>query len=548
MASAPHEELARSSIGLGVRPELFNDIECVRPNLGFYEAHSENYFGASLHRDQLIDLARQTPISLHGVGLSLGRADALDQPHLKALASLVEDINPVLVSEHLAWSAFEHYHVPDLLPLPLNAQTFQVLYNHVSAMQDALGRQVLIENPSNYLAFDNSEWAEPDFLNALADGTGCGLLLDVNNVYVSAINLGRDPHKMVDGLDSNVIQQYHLAGHTSVKRQWGDEVHSLLIDTHNQLVSPEVWALFEYVVQRHGAHPTLIEWDSDFPAFNDLLAECETARRIIEKFDTASASDTPRSRVSLERIGEPTLVVQQRDFFSAVLNPEFKATDIVSPHRARINVYRNNVAAAVVAYLESVFPAVHGVVGAAYFKGLVNTFMQHKPPESGDLHVYGEHFPAWFSTQSELDELPYLADLARYEWGLHRAFYANISGALTSELHDPEILQTQPVRLNPSVMLIQSNYPIFEIHRQSLPNYTEPVSVQLEQSADCILVFKHLRVEAKVMTPMFAALLAAIQSQGTLGAAIESMVTDESVAALSESVHFLLSHRLLAPA
>ena len=182
--------------GLGIRPELFPAVEeidhAVDSKFGFLEAHSENYFGESIARSKLLALREVYPVSLHGVGLSLGRADDLNQAHLAQLKDLVDQVEPCIVSEHLAWSAYSHYHLPDLLPLPLTKQAMSIVCQHIDQMQTVLGRQILIENPSNYLLFDQLQIPEADFLNELAQRTGCGLLMDVNNIHVSASNVGRD--------------------------------------------------------------------------------------------------------------------------------------------------------------------------------------------------------------------------------------------------------------------------------------------------------------------------------------------------------------------
>ena len=172
--------------GLGIRPELFGPVLEQKPDVGFFEAHSENYFGSSLARAKLLEPRTHYPVSLHGVGLSLGRADDLDESHLAELKSLADEVDPMFVSEHLSWSAYSHRHLPDLLPLPLTEKALATMCDHIDRMQTALGRRVLVENPSNYLLFDQLQIPEPEFLNELASRSGCGLLLDVNNVHVSA--------------------------------------------------------------------------------------------------------------------------------------------------------------------------------------------------------------------------------------------------------------------------------------------------------------------------------------------------------------------------
>jgi len=327
--------------GLGIRPELFGLVEQLKPEFGFLEAHSENYFGESISRAKLLALREDYPISLHGVGLSLGRADELNRQHLTELKSLVDDIYPIIVSEHLAWSAYSHQHVPDLLPLPLTSDSLDIICQHIEEMQTALGRQILLENPSNYLLFEQLQIPEPEFLNALVERTGCGLLLDVNNIHVSASNIGRDARAYIDEINSSAIGQYHLAGYTEVDREYNGVSERVLIDTHNQTVFDPVWELFEHALAKHGARPTLFEWDSDFPEFEVLLNECTKANDYLERYphtNTNSKSITPNSikwSQSLEQ--------SQSQFLSSLLALDTELDSVSALHKHRVWIYQNNV-------------------------------------------------------------------------------------------------------------------------------------------------------------------------------------------------------------
>ncbi|MBW8881062.1 MAG: DUF692 domain-containing protein [Asticcacaulis sp.] len=262
--------------GIGLRSPHIAEIAAHRPSVGFLEVHSENYFGGGAKLKVLEGLRADYPLSLHGVGLSLGRADGLDRDHLRKLKALVDRFDPFLVSEHLSWSAYSHVAVPDLLPLPLTREAFEIFAQHVDAFQQVIGRQVLIENPSNYVAFDRLDYDEPEFLLRLAERTGCGILLDINNIYVSAHNLKRDPQAYVERFDgAKSVQEFHLAGHQVA----GD----LLIDTHGARVPQPVWSLYAEAVERIGHRPTLIEWDSDIPPLEVLLDEAATADRYLHK-------------------------------------------------------------------------------------------------------------------------------------------------------------------------------------------------------------------------------------------------------------------------
>ncbi len=261
--------------GIGLREPHISQVLADRPAVGFLEVHSENYFGGGAKLKHLEQLRASYPLSFHGVGLSLGRADGLDRDHLRQVAALVGRFEPFHISEHLSWSAFAHSAAPDLLPLPFTHEALKTAAEHIDEFQDAVGRPVLIENPSSYLAFDGMDYDEPEFLSRLAEMTGCGILLDINNIYVSAHNLRRDPRAWFKGLRAaRSVRQYHLAGH--------DISGDLLIDTHGAHVRAEVWALYEEALGRFGDHPTLIEWDSDLPALDVLLDEAAIADRYRE--------------------------------------------------------------------------------------------------------------------------------------------------------------------------------------------------------------------------------------------------------------------------
>lgn len=260
--------------GIGLRAPHHRDFLDARPAVGFVEVHSENYMcagGPLLH--YLEQTRRDYPLSLHGVALSLGSAQRPDLDHLRRIRDLIDRFQPFLVSEHLAWTGADGVYLNDLLPLPYDRATLDQVAGNVEIAQDALGRTILIENPSSYLRFRRSEQGEPEFLAELARRTGCGLLLDVNNVAVSAFNMGFDPHAYLAAIPGAAIGQFHLAGHSV--NDVGDAL--VRIDDHGSRVNDEVWDLFAETVARFGPRPTLIEWDSHLPPLEVLVAEATTA-------------------------------------------------------------------------------------------------------------------------------------------------------------------------------------------------------------------------------------------------------------------------------
>ena len=270
---------AALSAGLGLKPQHFDAaLACDAPGLWF-EVHPENYLVAGGPRLAWLEAIRaRHPLSLHGVSLSLAADAAPDAGHLARLAALVRRIEPALVSEHLAWSGWRGAYLPDLLPFARTQAALLRIADNIARTQDALARRIALENPSHYLRIDGHEWAELDFLHELVRRTGCGLLLDVNNVFVSARNLGFCAQAYLDAFPGDAVMEIHLAGHTP-DPQLGQ---ALLIDSHDAPIAPEVWALYQRVTTRIGPRPTLIERDDQLPPFDALLAERAQAHALLQ--------------------------------------------------------------------------------------------------------------------------------------------------------------------------------------------------------------------------------------------------------------------------
>ena len=273
-AASPMADISLpGAAGIGLRQPHVAEVIDRRPLIGWFEVHSENYFvdgGPSIAA--LETIRADYPVSLHGVGMSLGSADALDRSHVARLRRLIERIDPVLVSEHLCWSSIDGRHLNDLLPLPFSMEALAVVCARIDELQTELARQVLVENISTYLRFSDDAMPEWEFVAAVTRRTGCKLLLDVNNIYVNAVNHGFDPINYLAAIPCDCVAEIHLAGF----EQQGE----LLIDTHGARVAPEVWTLYRRALEMFGPTPTLIEWDTDVPALDVLLDEAARANAI----------------------------------------------------------------------------------------------------------------------------------------------------------------------------------------------------------------------------------------------------------------------------
>jgi len=274
--------------GVGLKAEHYRDIIDGRPDLGWFEVHAENFMGAGgPPHHYLASIRKDYPISVHGVGLSIGSAGPLDQEHLARLKGVCERYEPGLFSEHLAWSTHDGAFLNDLLPVPYNGETLQRVSDHIDEVQSTVGRRMLLENPSTYVQFESSEMSELDFLREIVRRTGCGLLLDVNNVYVSATNHNYSPEDYIDAFPMEHVGEIHLGGHDEDR---DDADARLLIDAHGCEVASPVWDLYVRTIRRAGAIPTLIEWDNDVPDWPTLFAEAQRADRAIAALQSENAT------------------------------------------------------------------------------------------------------------------------------------------------------------------------------------------------------------------------------------------------------------------
>jgi len=273
--------------GVGYKTQHLDNILNDTSSIGWLEVHAENYMGdGGRPIAQLKRLRDIFPISCHGVGLSIGGEGPLDTDHLTRLKHLVEWLNPGLFSEHLAWSTHEGHFLNDLLPVPYTRNVISRVVDHIQQIQDTIGRQMLLENPSTYCAFEQSEMSEVDFLTEVTNRSGCGLLLDVNNVFVSAINQKFNPKDYIDTYPLHLVGEIHLGGHEEDIDDYGDR---LLIDNHARQVVDPVWELYKYTLKQSGPRPTLIEWDNNIPAWDVLAHEAKLANIILAKTTSMAA-------------------------------------------------------------------------------------------------------------------------------------------------------------------------------------------------------------------------------------------------------------------
>jgi len=277
----PANDTLPCTAGIGLRAPHYREVLRDLPKLGWVEVHNENFFGGGAPLHTLLKVREHYPVSLHGVGMGLASATPLDDAHLSALRKLCDAVQPASVSEHLCWNTAAGLVINDLLPFPYTNNALEHVARRVEQVQEKLGQQLLVENLSSYLSFTHSEMTEGEFLAELTRRTGCGILFDVENLYVNVRNLGVDAEAFIKVIPADAVKEYHLAGFS--------ERDGCLVDTHNRPVYAEVWELYETVLRHIGPRPTLIEWDSDIPALPVLMAEAAKAQQRLEEHDACVA-------------------------------------------------------------------------------------------------------------------------------------------------------------------------------------------------------------------------------------------------------------------
>lgn len=268
-----------SRAGVGLKAQHIDAILSSKADIGFFEVHAENYMGAGgMPHAQLHAIRENYPISVHGVGMSIGNSTRIDPDHLARFKAVVDQYQPAMVSEHLAWSTHDDVFYNDLLPVPYTDETLSQVVSHIDEVQNFIGRQLLIENPSTYVTFTESTWAEFDFMAAIAERSGCGLLFDVNNVFISATNHNFSPKDYIDSYPLHLVQEIHLAGHAGDR---DDDGQALLIDAHDRKVCDNVWELYAHTLSKTGPLPSLVEWDNDVPEWSVLAEEARKTEIIL---------------------------------------------------------------------------------------------------------------------------------------------------------------------------------------------------------------------------------------------------------------------------
>lgn len=460
-------------IGIGLRRPHMAEVLARQPVIGFFEVHPENYVLDRSERAKLHKIREKYPLSLHSVGLSLGSARGVNDEHLSELVTLAHELLPIFVSDHLSWSIAGQAYLNDLLPLPYTHESLAVMTRNIERVQEALGHKILVENPSLYALFERADFAEVDFITELVKRTGCGLLLDVNNAYVSAFNLGFDAKAYIETFPMHAVEEFHLAGHAAKDGETG----RLLIDDHGSRVSEPVRELYAFAKSRASNAATLIEWDSNVPPLDVLLAEARKAEAV-------TSASAPKEQQTLEEI--QTKMAQ-------LLLEESSVTGLELGLTGHLSVYRNNVQTSLIRALETAFPAVLRLVGEDYFRQTAHRFIRQHPPSTPYVAAYGTTFPAFLERVPGTETLPYLADTARLDWLASRVAMFDVDPSLEAAelatlagqgMSDALVFETQD-----GLGYLSSNYPVDKIWSYARAGDESAPPPRLEEGPSYVEIF-----------------------------------------------------------
>lgn len=530
--------------GVALKTRHYHQFLRERPKVDWLEVHTENYIGrGGFDIHTVLELRRDYPFSLHGVGLGLGSARGFPQEHIARVVDLVRRVEPALVSEHLCWGAIADRTLNELLPLGFNAQSLQILCEHIDQVQQALARPILLENVSSYLRFQQDSWSETEFLAEIVKRTGCGILLDVNNLYVNQRNHGEDALAAMQALPVNCVGEIHLAGHLVLE--------DIVIDDHGSEVIPEVWDLYRAALARFGKVATMVEWDTNVPELSVLLGQAHLARE-----HAHAVTYLPDGEYVLEqRIGTQVEMAKVQQSFGEALFDSAKITEVLpylrgdsAINQQRMFKYRGNIRANWGAALENAYPTIKQLVGEEFFTGLVHEYGQHHPSQDANLNLFGEHFAQFLSQFEHVAQYPYFADMARLDWALHTAYYeAEVD---TVSAHDlaaltPEALDASYFSLNPVCRLLHTQFAVDGIWQAHQYDPVQDFPDPLERESYIIVVRPAWRASPLGLSLASYTALTMLQQGSNLGAALDAALEIDEEFPFIEQLQAWLAQKIL---
>jgi len=481
--------------GVGLRNKHYQFILSEWPKMDWFEAVTENFMDTGGRPLSVLEeIRRHYPVALHGVSLSIGTCDPVDKDYLKKLKELAERIDPFVISDHLCWTGVDGENIHDLLPLPFTEEAMKHVVRHIDEVQNFLGRPILMENISTYVTYKHSQVPEWDFLREVARKSGCGILLDLNNIFVNATNHRFDPFRYLEAIPPSMVGQFHLAGHT--------DKGAYLFDTHSAAVVPDVWKLYERALRLYGPVSTLIEWDEEIPDFERLSQEVEASRQIYERARKDKPIEVPAVPLYFPESASavhPVLLNVQREFKNRIkarqegkMNLDLLNPQGGSPGEERMAVYADGYVARLSEALAEVYETVKHLLGNEAFVELSELYLENFPSHSYNLNSIGKELPHFIGSTRFAQELPFLPDLAALELIVALAFHA-----FEQAPFDPSVLATlseedwekMRVVFQPSVHVVGSEWPILDIWRARKTPLSE-MNIDLINRPQNVLVYR----------------------------------------------------------
>jgi uncharacterized protein (UPF0276 family) len=519
----------RLGFGLGLRAKHMPHIFEHRPAVDWFEVISENYMDTGgKPRRNLARIAEQYPIVMHGVSLSIGTVDPLNSEYLQKLKRLIDEVNPAWVTDHLCWTGVAHKNTHDLLPVPYTEEALKHIVQRIREVQDFLGRPIALENPSTYLEFKSSSMPEAEFIARMAEESGCNLLLDVNNVYVTCYNHRLDAKAYLDSLPLDRVIQIHLSGHTNKGTH--------IIDTHDDHVVDEVWNLYKYVVQKSGRTPnTMIEWDDKIPEFPVLYSELEKARAAAKQANDYALPDLAKTTVPYVMNEKPSLVSQQETLQDAIMQGEKQDSKPAEwirekadfPAEKQLGVYVNAYRWRLFDVVAEDYPVLKTYIGDEKFDALINDFISAVTPQHFNVARYAKLLPAYQQTHATHDA--FSGELCVLETAVTQLADAEETEALTPE-HlagmTPETLMESHLTPRKALQLFAFEYPVNAYYKAVKEETQLPA---ITQQPSFLAVFRHEDVVWRMdLEEQEYQLLSALFSGSTVGEALGAL--DESAA------------------
>lgn len=547
---------AAPSAGVGLRAPHYRQFLDQRPAIGWLEVHTENFLDrAGWDWHVLQELRRDYPISLHGVGLGLGSARGFSSDHLDRVCALAERLEPMLVSEHLCWGAVADRQLNDLLPMPLSRAALALLCTRIEQVQDRLHRRILLENVSTYVRFNDDTMSEAEFMAELASRTGCALLLDVNNLYVNQCNHGEDALAAIAAIAPGSVGEIHLAGHLVTPQA--------VVDHHGDVVAEPVWALYKAALARFGRLPTLIEWDTDVPALDVLLGEARKAQQIASAFPLIDVANPWRGRHARTPAPAPApdslsaAVAQTQQYFAAALFDYGSEADAMAQFKGgasadRFGLYRGNLGVTWNKVLSAAYPVLRQLVGDDFFNALARAYGMAEPSQDADLNRFGATFARFLDDFPHIVDYPYLPDMARLEWALHRAHYAPDAQALgTGALAalTPAAFENARYALHPACCLIASQRAVVPLWQAHQAGSAVDFPDDMDRPSAALVARPRWKTELIPLSPAHAGALAALAAGYTMGDALDAaFALDEQFDIAAHLAQWIALGMLLAPA